>query len=466
MICIGRMIPLFSQLSLDPMQLSLPETIRARSSSLSGFVFVCVLLAGFNLLVVLPTVVCGQETPSAKELFGDGFDNEELRVGTDPKVEPLTEQEVREARLLISNLSSSSFAQREQSAEELLQIGMGVVPAMRRELKMTSDPEVATRLRALIHQLHDGAFESRVKAFTEGQDVDFEGWNEFRLRFGDSLKSRDLFIKLVRRYPKTITSLSGSPRESAQSMELVQTQVSQSLRVAPPSVTDAVAMLLHAANHDVPVTEAYENTMLMVLRMNPVSRVPSDPVIGPPFKKLINAWVQRSTIGNRSTVFTLALQRDIYAAHPLAIKTIDNSTDEELIVMAMQILARFGSKNDTEKLLKFMDDTRTLNGFVFHNGVRIEVQLRDAAMATIAILHEIPLSKLGLPDAAVDRYYGFHYEDLIYQTEVAPPSDLDQPRKVKRPSVKEIELRTQKKRESAKQTLISLLPAKYKPKSK
>ena len=448
------------------MQLSLPETIRARSGSLLSFVFFCVLLAGFNLLLFLPTTVCGQETPSAKELFGDGFDNEELRVGSDPKVEPLTEQELREARLLISNLSSSSFAQREQAAEDLLQIGMGAVPAMRRQLKMTSDPEVATRLRALIHQLHDGAFESRVKAFTEGQDVDFEGWNEFRLRFGDSLKSRDLFIKLVRRYPKTITSLSGSPRESAQSMELVQTQVASNLRVAPPSVTDAVAMLLHAANHDVPVTEAYENTMLLVLRMNPVSRVPSDPVIGPPFKKLINAWVQRSTIGNRSTVFTLALQRDIYAAHPLAIKTIDNSPDEELIVMAMQILARFGSKNDTEKLLKFIDDTRTLNGFVFHNGVRIEVQLRDAAMTTIAILHEIPLSKLGLPDAAVDRYYGFHYEDLIYQTEVAPPSDLDQPAKVERPSAKEMELRTQKKRESAKKTLISLLPAKYKPKSK
>ena len=145
MICIGRMIPLFSQLSLDPMQLSLPETIRARSSSLSGFVFVCVLLAGLNFLVVLPTVVCGQETPSAKELFGDGFDNEELRVGTDPKVEPLTEQEVREARLLISNLSSSSFAQREQSAEEILQIGMGVVPAMRRDCLLYTSPSPRDR---------------------------------------------------------------------------------------------------------------------------------------------------------------------------------------------------------------------------------------------------------------------------------------------------------------------------------
>ncbi|NND98714.1 MAG: hypothetical protein HKN47_15445, partial [Pirellulaceae bacterium] len=365
-------------------------------------------------------IAAGQEKPAPQITKFPTIQPPTSRPVEKKRSRQLTAEQTDEALQWIESLASSEFAKRELAADNLLNIGAPVVPLLRESLQRTDDPEVQVRSKALIAQLKDGDFEARIAAFSDGHDIDFEGWPVFRIIFGESSKSRDIFIQLLRDYPELIESFQGKPRDRAIAMQSVMGKLIDNKLRRPPAeltVADAVALLLPVSDEQVPLTEGYERQMMMVLRMAPANRAPKDPKIGPAFQGLVNAWVSRSTLGNRESVFNFALQADLYTAYPLAIKTLEETDHPQVLVNAMQVIARFGREEDTPLIARYLDDKRALSVLMFQRGVQSRTELGDAAMATIAILHGTRLVDLGFPATAEHKKLGFIYEDLVYSIE-------------------------------------------------
>lgn len=363
-----------------------------------------------------------QEPPAASPQQGESriavFPAEKAAASAPakPVIKKLTVEEAAAIDGVIESLASPVFAKRERAAEALLAKGQRVVPRLRKRLAVADDPEVRLRAKTLITQLQDGDFEAKVEAFLDGEDVGFEGWPIFRIMFRESGRSRDIFVALLRDYPELVSSMHGTPRDRALAMEPILNQIETKLSTpsARLTIADGIAMLLPASDRDVPLTNDFEKKMMLVLGLNPISKAQDDPFVGTAFTELMNAWVRRSSLENRIRIMHMAMERDLYTVYPLALKTLDESTDQRQLAGAMQVISRFGREQDQTVVAKFLDDERTLSTLLFQRGHQTRTILGDAAMATIAKLHDVPLTELGFPASAEHEKFGFVYEQLLF----------------------------------------------------
>ena len=314
----------------------------------------------------------------------------------------------------IESLGSPEFAARERAAEELVSLGLKVIPLLQKELTRTSDPEVKLRAEKLILQLRSGSEAAMIESFLAGEDVDLENWGIIKQIFRDTPKSRDLFIEIRNSYPELIESLDGTSRELVIAMDRVTEQLvtSRGKLGWQPRLADAVAMLLPASDENVPVSVGYENVMMFIMQMAPVNRIRKDNVLGGPFKELVSAWLRRSSLANRQDVLFFAMEWDLQQAYPLALRTLGETTDTETLAHAMQVITRFGRPKDATLLIQFLNDTRPASERRFNRGKPIQTQLRDVAVAAIAILNKVPLTEIGLDDSVTHEKFAFVYEEV------------------------------------------------------
>jgi hypothetical protein len=329
---------------------------------------------------------------------------------------PAAEAELNEAeiRQWIEALGSPEFAARERAAEQLISLGLKAIPLLQQELTRSPDPEVKLRAEKLIRQLRSGSEAAMIESFLAGEEVDFENWGIIKQIFRDTPKSRDLFIEIRNSYPELIESLDGTSRELVIAMDRVTERLvaSRSKLGWQPRVADAVAMLLPASDENVPVSVGYENAMMFIMQLAPVNRIRNDEVLGDPFKGLVSAWIDRSSLANRQDVLFFAMEWDLRPAYRLAIRTLGETTDTETLAHAMQTIARFGQPQDGTLLIQFLNDTRPASERRFNRGKRIQTQVRDVAAAAIAVLNQVPLTEIGLDDSVKHDKFAFVYEDV------------------------------------------------------
>ncbi|WP_145420472.1 hypothetical protein [Planctomycetes bacterium K23_9] len=352
----------------------------------------------------------------------------------------LTQEQTRQAHQYIEMLSAKEFAVRERGAEGLVLIGEVVVPLLREHVNQSSNAEAKLRAQGLIKQMNDGDLQTRIEAFTRGEEVGFEGWPIFRIIFGESGKARDLFVDLIRHYPELVESFHGTSRDLAKAMETVVNSLALRQRKLPVryTVADAVALLLPVGEEAVPITAAYERNMMRILRMAPASQTARDPVLGRGYQDLLNAWIRRSTLDNREMVIDFALQNELTAAYRLAIKTLSQSDEPRTQAIALQAIARFGRIADVRFAEPFLDDSRELQVLLHSPGKLSRVRMRDVAMATIAKLHKLPLTELGFPSSAKHPKYGFIYEDLVFTEEGDDKAPIEKQRGAAMTKIKQL----------------------------
>ena len=343
----------------------------------------------------------------------------------------LSDEKIEFANQLIDELASGTFAVRERAAEKLLALGTPIVPLLRERADKAVDLELKLRSRALIKTLNDGDLQAKIDAFRNGEDIELEGWPIFRIMFGDGDRSREVFVELMVDYPELVKSFHGTSRDLAMAMQAITGRLSERLRTPPVNlkVSDGIALLLPVSDDNVPLSPAYERLMMMILRMHPVSRASSDPAIGQRYSQFVNKWISRSTLANRMSVFTFALQTDRPAAYPVAIKSLTETTDAQILAISMQVIARFGRKEDISVIAPFLNDNRPLTTVMIGRKGSATPLLSDAAMATIAVLNHVPLSDLGYDPSSEHPKFGFIYESLIFSKD--EPSHAEQRKAVR-----------------------------------
>ncbi len=175
-----------------------------------------------------------------------------------------------EAARLIAQLASPKFAERENAVVEIVEIGMPMVPHLRRAIAKADDPELKQRATTALVHLTSGHFEAKVADFLrfKNDGSSFEGWLTTSAVLGDTGAVREMFIQILRSHPQVVAALDGTTRDRNLALE----QASQTIQINMfqhhifPSLSDGVALLLPLCDPDVVFSVGYESTLISVLQ--------------------------------------------------------------------------------------------------------------------------------------------------------------------------------------------------------
>ncbi|TWU34561.1 hypothetical protein Q31b_55150 [Novipirellula aureliae] len=319
----------------------------------------------------------------------------------------------------INQLGADEFAQREYAAGQLIELGVSVLPPLQDAAERTTDPEVRLRSRQLILQLTSGDLQQRTDSFLAGDEVPFEGWGVMQSVMGDSYGVRKLFVELLMSHADVVKSLDGSARDRAIAMQSAvgRIRVRKYEKMQMPTRSDILAMLLPGQDSNVPISEADESLMLSMLRQATGNELHRDLQLGGPVDALVGNWINRSSLANRDETIFFALSWDLESVVPLAIRTLDEATTADQISMAMQAIAQHGTRQDGKHVAKFLDDTRIVAARRSATGEKLETQLGDVAMATIAMANGMKLSEVGFAKAEQHPLQAFILEEIGFPSD-------------------------------------------------
>lgn len=343
----------------------------------------------------------------------------------DEEVAALTVEQLQNIERWVEELAASEFAVRERAATQLLEIGSPVIPQLRQVVQEASDAEVRLRAGAIVKRLTQGDMQARIDSFLAGEDVGFEGWRVTQAIIGDSDAIRELFIELMNTHPDLTASLEGTARDRALAMDKVVTQVQTRMNIERkfPTRANAFALLLPTVDPNVPLNNSFESLVLSVLEKDAASKIRRDAQLSAPFRFLLDRWVLRSTPKHREEVLLKGMEWDLEATLPLAIQTLGESEQTEVLAGALQAIAKFGTRVHAELVRPLLDDTRPSSESGFAQGEIIRTQLGDVAMATIAMLYDVPLKEIGFSEDAEHPSRGFLLSEIGFPVDAKEKRD-------------------------------------------
>ncbi|TWU07945.1 hypothetical protein [Stieleria varia] len=347
--------------------------------------------------------------PVAGEGMGNGFDIAGSAGGHESRI-----------MVLIEQLGAGQFAVREQATEQLLSLGDIGLPVMRKRLSSTRDAEVRQRLERLIGQLEVTSFESRITSFLAGRQDEMTNWPIVAHLFGDSIRTREIYVRLLREYPELVDSLAGTPRELSVAIKSVESRQDEKrigLEVMPTQI-DMLAVLLPATDPAVPIDANYESRLIGLLRMNSSDELIHDRALGDRFKSLVAAWVRRSGTTHRQDVLQMTMQWNMSLGLKLALQTIEVSDDPLMLAHCFQAIAKFGDQSDAQRLSRFIDDHRPILEPLFESDGPA-VSVGDAAMAAIAVIHRVSVVRVGFAVPVEHETFGFIFDRVAYPVDAA-----------------------------------------------
>jgi hypothetical protein len=330
---------------------------------------------------------------------------------------------------LIESLAASTFAERERAMGEILSIGSAMAPYLKEAMGTTDDPELALRAKTTLSQMTLDDFESRVEIFLSGSADSsekarkwFEGWAEFEAAIGDSNAIRELFVEVLKAHPDSPKSLTTNTADRMAVAERIASSVQLGMLELkkPPTLADGVAILLPMIDPDVRLGGANEMTLLSIFNRQ-YGDLQRDPQMWQPVTRLLEMWILRSRIENRMDVLWYSMQWELPASGQLGLQTLEDTTDVETLQTAFQAISRFRGRDDAPKLVRWLSDERpALTRMpVVRDQKPVKVTVADMALATIAILYNVPLIEIGMQSGELHPKVGFLVDNAGYTADQA-----------------------------------------------
>lgn len=342
---------------------------------------------------------------------------------------PAQEVTAGQASELIESLAAPTFSERERAMGQILSIGAAMAPYLKEAIESTDDPELTLRAKKTLSQMTLDDFESRVEIFLSGSADSsdkarqwFAGWTEFEAAIGDSNAIRELFVEVMKAQPDSPESLTATTADRVRVAERIASSVQLKMleRRMPPTLADGVAILIPLVDPDVSLGGAIELTVLSIFNRQ-YGELQRDPQLWQPVARLLEMWILRSRIENRIDVLWYSMQWDLPASGQLAMRTLEETTDVETLQTAFQAISRFRGRADAPKLVRWLSDDRpaTTRMPVVLDQKPINVKVGDLALATIAILHNVPLKDLGMLSGELHARVGFLVDNAGYTKDQA-----------------------------------------------
>jgi len=136
-----------------------------------------------------------------------------------PKDLAIPPGELSRAKLLVGQLASEAFAEREEAQDELDKMGRLAFPALLEGLNTNPSPEVRHRCQTLVAKAAHADLHARLATFLADADGKYEhdmpGWNQFRKLAGGAAASRATFVELLKEPVNRtlVLGVAGSPHD-------------------------------------------------------------------------------------------------------------------------------------------------------------------------------------------------------------------------------------------------------------
>lgn len=319
----------------------------------------------------------------------------------------------------IDQLGWAEFASRERATAKLRGLGKQALPALRHAAQEHADPEVRIRANDVVSGIAGNETAGRIDTFLAGKDVAIEGWDVARKILGDGVRVRELFVEIFLRHEAAATALEGTTEQRSEAFRatILDVQRGMYVELRLPSEADLIALLLLVNDREMPVSRVEEDALLNMMRRDATARLLGDAQLSGLFRALLSGWVSRPGIRNHQDMLWFAMNCDLEASLPLALETLQKSTDAPTLAMAMQAISRFGDKSNRKDVAKYLDDERAASEVQYFAGNVIEPQVRDAAMATIVLLSEKSLADFNMDENAVHPRVGFVIQAIGFPAE-------------------------------------------------
>lgn len=294
----------------------------------------------------------------------------------------------------IQQLGDDSYEQRQAATERLIELGPPAKEALVEGLR-DPDAEIRSRCRRILNVVLDLDHEQRVDAFaadTTGRDGHgLPGWRRYRQLAGDDPAARELFVAMQRDEPYLIEVSESAPQFVADAFQVRCEQLQQEVFATDlgqrqsVSLGTVAALFFVASNGQVAVSDqmvsylhsfSYQPTFQQTLQEGAADR------FAPPLRKLLGAWVGRSTTSlSNYQNFVLALRYDLSEALRPALDALQTEQGKPHVLhYALFIVGRFGGPEHLDAVESLLADSDVCG--TFHvDDLELPTEVRDLALA-------------------------------------------------------------------------------------
>jgi hypothetical protein len=336
------------------------------------------------------------QTPSPEESGG---------ASLPAAVAPSADEEsiVRWIRLL----GSSQYEDRENATRILSQLEAEMLPLLERELGKVTDPEVRVRLSAVLAKLKYERQQRIIRAFLRDSDMNHDhglgGWSSFSAVAGATRSSKRLFLQLSERYPELVEEKLETPQAALEWARRVAISIQQDqVQRGEGDKSDGLALLYCMCAANPADLGGMPSVSVRTFLRSPYNQFLRDPQAKKPMEALSERWGALITNSSDQTMSMLILlESELTSVRNIAKKMLEvregpDAAEARDILIALQVMFRFGKPEDIPLLERWLDDTEvcdesvSLNVFSEPNGFTpgndgagrnvSTVEVRDAAI--------------------------------------------------------------------------------------
>ena len=302
---------------------------------------------------------------------------------------------------LVRDLGSDKFINREKASRELIGLGIVTRDALL-QAATGADAEVRIRARAILAEVRESDFESRLEAFSADYDGSHHrtlpAWDQFSAQFGASRLSRQLFVEMQRYEPDLLESLSKGAKPASEALAERAQTIFDGQRESLMSLGTLASMLFVGSTDGVTVDEQAAANLFPYLVQATHQRSSKSPLWPGVLKKLVARWITKDatpTTLHTNLVFAAQLEMK-QEALSLATRVLTAASDTNSRQVAILTVGRFGDRSHRAVLEKMLDDSTVCAVVpVEQPPHQFELQIRDLALAIVLLLTDQDLRQYG-----------------------------------------------------------------------
>lgn len=319
---------------------------------------------------------------------------------------PATEQVAAErVAMLVKQLGSEDFAEREAAGDQLTRIGLPAFAALEAAV-VHPDREVRYRSIRILGQIRELDMQRRLEAFLSGkedaEEYPLPGWSRFKKSYGDDATARQWFVELMRADAQVMQSLEDSPKTAGELLAERAFQHQQAMQLGQqqqPQLAQIGVLLFVAAEEDVTLPQQTMNMVYNYCYQQSLRDAVMNSSKNGIVRKMVGSIIRRSEDMAAYQGMLIALNLGLEDGMVPALKVLNGQANRapHMSQYALMTVARLGNASHLPLVEKLLDDKSVVTRMQ-ENKTIYDVQVRDAALTT-AIL----LSKQSLKDYFGER---------------------------------------------------------------
>jgi hypothetical protein len=355
----------------------------------------------------------------------------------------------------IDQLGHPEFEVRDKATSQLSNLSADHLPVLRERLGTATDPEVRVRLSGVVAKLKYERQQNIVKAFLRDPDManshELDGWQSFSAVAGANRSSKRLFLQLYERHPGLVERPLESVASAMESARRVSRSIQENeIQLGEGDPADGLALLYCLCVADASGDNQLATMALRVFMRFPYNQFFRDPQAKKPMEVMVERWaLSLRGGGDLTSAMLIMIESELTTVRSVARKMLEvregpERAEPDDLLIAMQMMFRYGTKDDLPVLERWLDSTEVcveIDALNFGGGVPdrsmppIEPPLREDDSNGVPVRMTYSAQVRDVAVLACMRIAGMEYREYfpsillqeprgyLARSIVSPPSD-------------------------------------------